>query len=244
VSNPNKGLDGYAYRGSWGNPIVTEFNAWNWSYGGDIFDEEWQVIVNQPTSVAALTDFIAFTREVSSKQGNYNSTREVANAMLDGSAVSAIVWPTENSLLQTAVNPAIASQIRIIPFPAEQRQTSQLGNWLLGVPVTAPHKQIAFDFILWATSRQTMIDLAYLGLPPTRHSVFQDPTLVEQFWWFPATEEALQHATWRPRTPEWNKIEHILGNYLARALSDELTPQEALDQAAQDIQKLMAQAGY
>ena len=243
TADPDNGLYGYAYLDGWGNPIVTEFNAWNWSYGGDIFDDDWNVVINRPKSVRALTDFINYTQTVAPNQG-YDSGGGVLDTMLNGASLSAIVWPNQNTLIDDLTRSSVSGKIAVIPFPGGERQTSQLGNWLLGIPVTSAHKQTAFDFIVWATSRDTMLRLAETGLPPARESIFEDDTLAEDFWWLPQTQLALENATWRPRTPEWNKVESILGNYLVQAVNGQMEPKNALDQAAAEITAVMQQAGY
>ena len=243
TADPANGLYGYAYLDGWGNPIVTEFNAWNWSYGGDIFNDEWEVVINRPKSVRALTDFINYTQIVAPNQG-YDSGGGVLDTMLNGASLTAIVWPNQNTLIDDLSKSSVSGKIAVIPFPGGERQTSQLGNWLLGIPVTSSNKQTAFDFIVWATSHDTMFKLAQTGLPPTRESIFEDEALAEDFWWLPQTHLALQHATWRPRTPEWNKVESILGNYLVQAMNEQMEPKQALDQAAAEITAVMQQAGY
>jgi len=54
----------------------------------------------------------------------------------------------------------------------------------------------------------------------------------------------LSNATWRPRTPEWNKVEDILGTYLSKAVAGDMEAQAALDAAAKEITDVMDQAGY
>jgi multiple sugar transport system substrate-binding protein len=243
TADPDNGLYGYAYRDGWGNPIVTEFNAWNWSYGGDIFDDDWNVIINREKSVRALRDFIDFTHAVAPNQG-YDGNQGVVDTILNGAALTAIMWPNQNTLIDDTTQSSVSGQIAVIPFPGGERQTSQLGNWLLGIPTTAAHKQAAFDFIVWATSHDVMKQMARTGLPPTRESIFADEELIEDFWWLPATHQALENATWRPRTPEWNKVESILGNYLVQAVNGQMDPKPALDQAAAEIRAVMKQAGY
>jgi multiple sugar transport system substrate-binding protein len=242
-ADPDNGLYGYVHRGARGNPIVTNFNAWNWSYGGDIFDDQWNVVVNQPKSVQALTDYISLLPLAPPGAANFNAD-EVGAAMLNGSSLAAIVWPAFNTQIDDPTKSKVSGQIAVVPFPKGEVQTSQIGNWLLAIPAASQHKEAAFDFIQFATSADVMKQAAMAGAPPTRISVFTDPELVEQFWWYPAHMEALGNATWRPRTPEWNQVEDILGTYLSNAIIGDMEPQAALDQAAEEITAVMERAGY
>jgi multiple sugar transport system substrate-binding protein len=242
-ADPSKGLFGYATRGARGNPVVTNFNAWNWSYGGDIFDENWNVVINGEKSVKALTDYVGLLDIAPPGAVNFNAD-EVGAAMLNGSTISAIVWPAFNVQIDDATKSKVAGKIAVVPFPKGEKQTSQLGNWLVAIPKDSKNKPAAFDFIQFATSKDVMKQAALAGAPPTRKSVFEDAELVKKFWWYPANEQALGNATWRPRTPEWNKVEDILGTYLSKALTKEMMPKDALDQAAKEITAVMQKAGY
>jgi multiple sugar transport system substrate-binding protein len=237
---PN-GLYPYAYTGGAGNPIVTEFSAWNWAYGGDIFDENWRVVLTQPESIRALTDMISLTRASLPASRLFRSSRDAGEAVLKGQALASTIWPshiTELAQGQTPVNMTITT------FPGQVNNTSQMGHWLLAVPVTAPHKQEAFNFIMWATSPEMMKAAVYEGVAPARHSVFQDEDLIGRYPWLAETELAIQNARWRPRTPEWPSVEYILGNYLNQALDRQMTPEQALTEATIAIERLMTAAGY
>ncbi len=82
------------------------------------------------------------------------------------------------------------------------------------------------------------------GVPPTRTSVFNDPDLVKKYWWQPVNLAALKVATWRPRLPEWSKVESILGTHLSQAVAGDVDAKAALDAAAKEITDVMTQAGY
>lgn len=232
----NNNLYAYAYAGQAGNPIVTEFNAWNWSYGGEIFDEHWNVVIDQEPSVQALTDFI----RLANRSKSYNNSLDSSTAVYNNQAAASLIWPTQI----TSISNNQLNDVTIAAFPPETAQATQLGHWLLGIPITAGSKQEAYNFILWATSAEMMKEAVREGIPPTRTSVFQDPELMVEYPWLPAVEASINNALWRPRTPEWPNIEHVLGNYLSEAVRGELEPQEALALARDEIYALMLQAGY
>lgn len=241
AADDSAGLYAYAYTGGAGNPIVTEFNAWNWSYGGDIFDEDWRVIVDAPASVQALNQMISLTDQSLPASANFRSSREAGLAVLNNQAIASIIWPSHVADISQGQVP---TNMTLRPFPSQIAQAGQLGHWLLAIPVTAAHKQEAYNFIRWATSAEMMKAAVYEGVAPTRHSVFADPDLVARYPWLTVTEEAIQNARWRPRTPEWPNVEYVLGTYLKQAVDGQLTAQEALSQAKEEIERLMDEAGY
>ncbi len=244
-SGPGKAVPyGFTVRGKKGNPVVTDFNAWNWSYGGDIFDDNWKVIVNGPKSVQALKDELSMAKLSPPGVANADAD-EQAIALLNGSTLAGIIWPAYNAQIDDPSKSKVSGKIAVVPFPKGEKQTSQLGNWLLAIPAAAKNKEVALDFITWATSADVMKQwVGATGVPPTRTSVFKDPELSKKYWWQEANLEALSNATWRPRTPEWSKVEDILGTYLSKAIAGDMDAQAALDAAAKEITDVMTQAGY
>ena len=226
-----------------GNPLVTEFNAWNWAYGSQIFDDDWQPDIGQFRSVEALTGFQKLVN-IAHPNSNAASSGDVVDLFLNGEVLAVIAWPTDLTKVQRS---PVAGKVGSMPMPPRQAdgtQVSQLGNWLMAIPTTSDHKHVAFDFMLWATSRETMTEMARAtGSPPTRTSVFHDPQLVATFWWFPITEQALKQATWRPRTPEWNNVVHVMGDALTHAVHG-MDAQRTLEMASRRISIIMERAGY
>lgn len=243
-SDSKNGVYGFTVRGKKGNPVVTDFNAWNWTYGGDIFDDNWKVIVNGPKSVQALKDELSMAK-LSPPGVADADAQDQAVALLNGSTLAGIIWPAFNAQIDDASKSKVSGKIAVVPFPKGEKQTSQLGNWLLAIPAAAKNKDVALDYITWVTSEAVMKQwVNQTGVPPTRTSVFKDPDLVKKYWWQEANLTALGNATWRPRTPEWSKVEDILGTYLSKAIAGDMEPQAALDAAAKEITDVMDRAGY
>jgi multiple sugar transport system substrate-binding protein len=80
---------------------------------------------------------------------------------------------------------------------------------------------------------------AQRGNPPTRKSLFQDPEMVAKFPAYPAQLKSLESSRPRPRTPQWNEIENAFGIFLSKANSGELSPEEAMNQANAEIEKII-----
>ncbi len=127
--------------------------------------------------------------------------------VLDGEAAMAVWWATDHSRIPASPD---GGRIEVRAFPGEERSTSLVGNWLLGIPRDAPNKAAAFDFIQWATSAPVMRLSALRGLPPVRESLFTDRELVELHPWLPASREALENASPRPRISGWESVNTAL----------------------------------
>jgi multiple sugar transport system substrate-binding protein len=102
------------------------------------------------------------------------------------------------------------------------------------------NKQEAFDFMLWATSKEQIKISATRGNPPVRASVFTDPDLTKQekFRHYPILMAAIQASTPRPRHPKWPEIENAFGIELSKAVAGTESPQDALKNSQAAVEKI------
>jgi multiple sugar transport system substrate-binding protein len=100
------------------------------------------------------------------------------------------------------------------------------------------------DFLLWATAPEQMKKSALAGNPPTRKSVFSDPELLARFPAYLVQLRSLETSRPRPRTPIWNEIENVFGIFLSRANGGELTAEAAMNQANEEIAKIVSRGQH
>lgn len=121
---------------------------------------------------------------------------------------------------------------------------AEIGNWLIAIPRASRKVEAAMDFLLWATAPEQMKKSALAGNPPTRKSVFSDADLLARFPAYPVQLRSLETSRPRPRTPIWNEIENVFGIFLSRANGGELTAEEAMNQANEEIAKIVARGQH
>jgi len=139
-------------------------------------------------------------------------------------------------------------KIAYAPIPsAVAVGASEIGHWLAAIPAGSKNKEMAFEFIHWATSAEKQKELALKwGNPPTRKSVFQDPELLamSEFRHYPVLLQAISNSKPRPRISNWNEVENTFGIHLSKAVAGQVSPKEALVAAQKEVEKLMEKAGY
>jgi multiple sugar transport system substrate-binding protein len=168
-ADPSNEMYGYVHQAGRG-AVVNDFNVWNWTYGGDIFDEDWSVIVNGPKSVQALSDYIDLLPLAPPGVANFNLD-EPNNFVLNGTALCCMAWPISNANIDDPTKSAVSGKIGIIPFPKKERQTTQSGNWFLAIPTSSKRKATAFDFAKWAVGADVQKPLLRpASRPPSRAS--------------------------------------------------------------------------
>lgn len=240
-------LAGYAIRGAATNPVVADFLPILWSFGGDVFDENWEVVFDSPDSLAAVKFLVEDLKAVAQDSPDTTDAADRSRLMAIGEAVQTTVWPGEVLPDVLGEGTTVADTVRFIPMPAgpSGQGFGMMGNWLLAIPTAAQNGQAAADFISWMTEEATQRTYAENGGIPSRTSVLEDETLNEANPYFaPLAASLAAGPNWRPRTDQWNAVETVLGTELNAALAGQQTAEEAVQAASEEIRTIMQEAGY
>ena len=230
---------GYVMRAAQGNAAVADFMPIFWAFGGEMFDSSGKPTVNSPEAIAALKFMLELGKYSPPGYASFNAA-EVGAHLLQGTAAMSINWPAWISAFSDPARSKVVGKMTFATLPGAKRQgQAEIGNWLIAIPRDAKNAEAALDFLLWATTANEMKRSALGGNPPTRRSLFTDPELVARFPSYPAQLRSLETSRPRPRTPQWNEIENAFGIFLSQANSGELSPEDALNQANVEIEKIL-----
>jgi multiple sugar transport system substrate-binding protein len=238
---------GYVVRGAATNPIVADFLPILWSFGGDVFDENWEVVFDSEESLAAVEFLVEDLKAVAESSPETVDAADRSRLMAIGEALQSTVWPGEINTIVLGEGTTVEGKVSFIPMPAgpSGQGFGMMGNWLLGIPTATENGEAAAEFIRWMTEEDTQRLYAQNGGIPSRTTVLNDPQLNEENPYFAALAESLAAPpNWRPRTDQWNAVETVLGTNLNAALAGQMSPEEAVESASEEIRSIMEQAGY
>jgi multiple sugar transport system substrate-binding protein len=236
---------GYVFRGVKGNPIVTSWYPIFLSFGGQFFDDKWNVTFNSAEGKAAADFFVTTLKSIAPPGvAEFDSDQEGA-AILGGDA-AAIIQYTGNAIKSD--DPSQSKEVGKLDFAVVPKKVSgiaQIGIFIHGVSASAPNMDNAITFMKWFAQNDTQTQLALAGDVPVKTPALQDPAAVKAHRLLPVVEQQLQAgAQARPRTPDWSKVETILGTELNKALVAGSGGAAALDRAAQQATAYLKQQGY
>jgi multiple sugar transport system substrate-binding protein len=230
---------GYVMRAAQGNAAVADFMPIFWAFGAEMFDQSGKPTVNSPESIAALKFMLELGKYSPPGYASFNAD-EVGAHLLQGTAAMSINWPAWISSFSDPAKSKVIGKMTFTTLPgAKKPGQAEIGNWLIAIPRDAKNAEAALEFLLWATAAKEMKRSALGGNPPTRRSLFTDAELVARFPSYPAQLRSLETSRPRPRTPQWNEIENAFGIFLSKANSGELSPEDALNQANVEIEKIL-----
>lgn len=240
-------LAGYLIRGKATNPVVADFLPILWSFGGDVFDDDWNVVFDNDKSLAAVKFLVDDLKAVAQADPASTDAADRDRLMAIGQGYQSSTWPGEINTAVLGEGSTVVGKVGFIPIPQgpSGKGVGMMGNWMLGVPKASKNQQAAADFIKYMLEKDTQKTYAENGGIPSRTSVLKDSSLTDKNPYFPVLADALTAPpNWRPRTDQWNAVETIMGNHLNAALAGQETAQEVVDKASAEIRTLMQGAGY
>ena len=231
------------FRGVSGNPIVTSWYPIFLSFGGEFFDDKWNVTFNSAKGKASA-DFFVGTMKQNAPPGVVEFDSDQEGAAILGGDAGAIIQYSGNALkADDPKQSKVAGKLDFGVVPKQEKAIAQMGIFIAGVPKSAPNKANAVAFLKWYTSGATQAKLAEAGSIPVRRTGFGVAKPGNRL--IPVALQQLDAgALPRPRTPDWAKIEELLGIELNKALQAGSGGGAALDAAAEKATAYLKQVGY
>ncbi|WP_208589779.1 ABC transporter substrate-binding protein [Gracilibacillus suaedae] len=238
-----EGIQGFSMHWGRAEQLIVSFTEFLHANNGDFFDEDGNVTINSPEAVEALQFMVDMIEEyeVVSPSAIGNSTPEDARIpFTQGQVLFHPNWGYVYSENQSDDSPVkdktwVASNFA---FEGGQKANS-VGGWNFAISKNASDKETAWEVIKWFTSFENQKEMLLGGgQVGTRVKLYEDPEVLEAN---PQLEEYLdvfEHASVRPSHPQYSKISDIAQSYIHQALSGDLTPEEALNQLATELEEL------
>ena len=177
--------------------------------------------------------------ERSSGRRRVRSDQEGA-AILGGDA-GAIIQYSGNAQADDPKQTKVAGKLDFGVVPKQEKAIAQIGIFIASVPKSAPNKANAIE-LQWYVSPATQAKLAEAGSIPVAQRLRGGKPgnrLIPV-----ALKQLDSGAEPRPRTPDWAKVEELLGIELNKALQAGSGGAEALDAAAGKVTSYLKDAGY
>ncbi len=203
--------------------------------GGGILNADGKVIVNTPESVAGLKFYTDFYTTLKTSPPSTLENDGIANRQLFTAGAVAMYQSGQYDLATIhKENPKLEVSSIMIPHPEGKQTTALLGGWNWIVPKDAPNKKDAA--VLLAYLAQPEVMGVYTDTFPARESAmsqprFQDPELK-------AYRDMLPYARAPWPVPNWTQMTQIYFTYVQEVMTGSMTPQEAMDAAAGEIEGL------
>jgi sorbitol/mannitol transport system substrate-binding protein len=177
-----KGQTGICLRGvpGWGEnlaPLDTVIN----SFGGRWFNPAWQAQLTSPEVTRAVSTYVSIVQKYGEAGAPEAGFSECATHYGTGGAAMWYDATSAVGVIEDPQNSSVAGRNGYAWAPSQDgRPSGWLYTWSLAIPSTSPHKQQAWDFIAWMTSKSYIRTvgqkLGWSHVPPgSRFSSYQIP---------------------------------------------------------------------
>jgi multiple sugar transport system substrate-binding protein len=218
--------------------LYKKFLPFLWANGGDILSPDGKSCrLNSPEAVAALEYYLGLCHT-----GMTDTQRRLEDAFLDGKIGFLI---SGDWLLKrlTAEKPDLTVTTAMIPGPGgPESSTSFAGGEYLAINAKSDHAAMAAKLIRYICSPENELRfcLQNRSANPSSRVAAADSALLAQPH-FETFIKQLASSRTSPANPQWVNIEERLEKAIEAALYDVKTPTQAFDDAAREIEGLLAQ---
>ncbi|MGH2531078.1 MAG: extracellular solute-binding protein [Thermomicrobiales bacterium] len=227
-------------------------------FGGQWFDADGNPTINSEAGVGALEYYVDILQNYAPAGVENWNWPEIMEAFATGGVTQYIDANSTASVLENPATSTVAGNVGYQRWPQGPtgRRVTSIWNWAMSINRALPdaRKKATWLYIQWLASRPTQIlsasyqesEEAVVRTGVNRTSIWNDPEY-QQLVGF--TEDyvdvvltSLEEDTdpdWRPRVPQWPEIGEVCAIAIQTALTDQKTPQEALDDANAEIVRIM-----
>jgi multiple sugar transport system substrate-binding protein len=204
-----------------------------------------EVGLDQPAAIRAVEFLLGTIQDGVSPPGVTTYIEEDTRRIFqNGEAAFLRSWPYVWTLAN-ADNSPIQGKLGIMPMigSAGNEGGSCLGGWGLGISKTSRHRKEALQAIRFLTQgepqKQFILEAGYV---PSRRDLFTESDIVAKYNYFPQFLEVIQRAVLRPPIAQYAQASDILQRYLSAALTNQMTAERAMQEAARET-RLLLEAG-
>lgn len=234
---------GYVWQGRQYEGLAAMFTEVLAGYGGFwVKPDTLEVGLDRPEAAQAVNFLRRTIQEGISPPGVTTYQEEEARRLFQSGAVAFMrSWPYAYPL-GSADNSPIKGKFSFKPMvhaPGLDSAAS-LGGWGLGISKTSRHPEEALKVVQYYASiegqRFSILENGYL---PSRPELYTDPAIVAKYDYFPRMQAVAEKAVLRPPIAQYAQVSDILQRYLSAALTDRISVEQAMQEAAAETRRLL-----
>ncbi|PSN15762.1 ABC transporter substrate-binding protein [filamentous cyanobacterium CCT1] len=238
---------GFVWQGLQYEGLVTNFVELVAGYGGFWIDPDTlEVGLDQPAAIQATEFMKGVIAQGISPPGVTNYIEEDALRQFEnGNAAFMRNWPYAWAEANRDGSP-VAGNIALKPMvhSADEQPAACLGGWGFGISATTPHPEEAWRVVEFFTSPGPMKDfITEFAYVPSRRALFTDPEVLAVFPQYEQLLEVAETAVPRPPVGQYAQVSDILQRYLSAAITDQMTPEAAMQAAAGESRRVLGVDG-
>ncbi len=237
------GRAGVAMQPQKGYKIFEEWGNYLFAAGGDIQDDEGNVVLDSPEARDALQTYIDLYETAAPANSLNWAFDESLRAVSTDKAAQMISY---NWMLPTVNDPEgpagdLAGEFQVAEVPGGK---AVLGAWYWSIPANSTQKDAAWAFISWIASPEHDKERVIAGGAPVRESVMNDQEVWDQGFgqdYYQTVLAILEDAEPLADGPNAEEMIQVVGEELNAAVAGQKSVDEAIATAAERAQEVLSQ---
>jgi multiple sugar transport system substrate-binding protein len=213
--------------------------GWFYQAGGGLADENLVPVINSEANVTALQFIVDLVNvhHVAPPETAEMIYEDVHNLFIQGRGGTAINWQYMVGLANNPELSVIPGQFAVAPVPEGVQKGVVVDHWVMVVPKDSPNKEAAMQYVEFAITKERQQDLLTSEGLVARYSAMDpnDPAVQQAN---PFIDAWLEQMEWAKPLPKWAQINNVMQRLsvaMNTAVTMAETPQQALDEAQEEI---------
>jgi multiple sugar transport system substrate-binding protein len=213
-----------------------------WSFGGKLYDENYNPTVNTPEAIAGtqfLKDMLAYAPEGALSASSDDATIKFLSTDIGAMVQYSGYW----GMLSDPANQKHAGKIGTAPMPKGAADVTHLAGWNIGIPSDAKNPEMAWQFMEFVLGKSNAKNYLNAGAAAIgRKSIITDPELVAKYSYLPVLD--IPEGTRIERYPQirvWPEFEKAALDALAGIMNGSVEVKAGLDALQETEKPILAQ---
>jgi ABC-type glycerol-3-phosphate transport system substrate-binding protein len=214
------------------DPITMEWLNYLFSCGGDFYDSNGNIIINNNAAVHALELYVDNMNNAAPKGAAGFGFDEAFNVFAQGTAATDVTYNWMMQKLNNKDESLVAGLVEITPMPGG---VSLNAGWGWGIPFNAPDKETSWKFLQWVESFDIAKARVLAGGSPTRADVMRDAGVLAMYPHLTTVQKIMETSKSIPVISDAPQLIEVLGRELSGAVTGTKSAKSALDVVAAEM---------
>ncbi len=229
-------VNGVAMQGAKIDPLVMELTNYVYAMGGDYYDrEKWRATFNSKECIEALKIYKDLLENAAQTGASGAIFDDAMSVFQQGKAVFSLTYNFTMVYMMDKEHSIVYDRVNFIPLPGGGLQ----GGWAWAIPVSSPHPDAAWEFIKWVERKDNQKKRAMAGGMPSAKWIYKDPEFLKKYPYQKGAGETIAIDKAFPIISQSTRMIEIIGEYSSRALTGEMSIEDAVERANQELDKII-----
>lgn len=210
--------------------------------------ETWDIGINNPEAHDALDMWLRMVQDYSPEDYSSIGQADMISLMQSGRVAMtytvAAAAPQFDHPQESAVVDNVSATVVPGPEPGEHAPTTGIQPFAIPANLPAEQQEAALAFLEWVIQPDVQVEFGRAGGIVTRQDAWETLAEDPDFWWAEAVAESSEYAHGQLRVEPGGRIFDELESLIRQVVVGDISNEEMLEQAEEQIRDIMEEAGY